>query len=353
MSAPPRVADIVSYLADREWEREAGAWRGASVWSLDGRSVLVPGRDGMADGDLRVREIIDELAKAEQRPRAEIATDITSPLTDVQTYRTFPRDLPSGMTTLNGGVNAHRGIREVLEAAARVLYDGLHSVLPVTRSDEAERLLNTVRLGPALAGSYLLTARIPTDQQRGRELGHQLFDAISAVSEAVNSEDESAFDETVTAGVSAELCTGLSLLSADEEPLEIGFRWARARPTDLPTTTIRLPAGASPRFRTAASRLRQLSVRHAATMTGLIESLHDGGEGSGDRWRIKVRGRLEPSAGSRNRPTIWVRLTGQPTYNQALEAHRDGHQIRAQGALSNTDRRLELHTEPDGFHVLG
>lgn len=73
-----KVSGITAYL------QQAGGWhlmperlRGASIWSHEtGYEVLVPGRDGMGDHDMRVWEILDTLAEVEQRPPAQIATDI-------------------------------------------------------------------------------------------------------------------------------------------------------------------------------------------------------------------------------------------------------------------------------------
>jgi hypothetical protein len=47
-------------------------------------------RDGLADTELRVREILTALTTVEGRPADEIAGDINTPFDDIQLYRTFP-----------------------------------------------------------------------------------------------------------------------------------------------------------------------------------------------------------------------------------------------------------------------
>lgn len=135
MSGPLSVADITSYLADNGWRRQAESWRGAATWSNGGdHNVLVPARDGMGDSELRVREIVDVLTAVEQRPREEIARDISSPLVDTQSYRTLPDGLPSGLTSLTDGLRALQGVRDLFDAATRVVLEGPHFVFPATPS---------------------------------------------------------------------------------------------------------------------------------------------------------------------------------------------------------------------------
>ena len=73
------------------WQRQPHTWNDASIWSnADGREVLVPSSDGLADTDLRVAEIMSALTAVEGRSADEIAGDINTPFNDVQLYRTFP-----------------------------------------------------------------------------------------------------------------------------------------------------------------------------------------------------------------------------------------------------------------------
>jgi hypothetical protein len=112
---------------------------------------------------------------------------------------------------------------------------------------------------------------------------------VTAVVPAAESSELAAFDSTVTAGVSAELCEALSGLAGPRrgQPFEIGFRCARGMRSELPPATVRLPEGAGVVLRAAAARLRQLNVSGEATLTGMVEDLHDDPPGGGDRWRIK------------------------------------------------------------------
>lgn len=353
MTTPLRVTDITSYLADNGWQREPESWRGASIWSdRDGRDVLVPARDAMGDSALRVREILVALTEAEQRPMDQIAQDIAAPLADIQSYRTFPVGLPSGCTTVTAGLRALQGVHDLIDAAARVVLAGPHFNFPGSVPAEVVELLGETRLGPGLPGSYVLSVRVPADQELGRRTGQQLYDAVVAIGEAVEAGDDDAFDDTVTAGVSAELCLALDgLAGGQEQPFEVGFRWARGLPSDLPPTVVAFPEHAGARIRAGAERLRRSDDVGDVTVTGFVEGLHDG-QGGSDRWRVQVRGEVVTAHGSRRRRAVWVRLADRATYDQAFAAQRSGVRVRFRGRLSNTDRRAELRVGPAGLELL-
>jgi hypothetical protein len=357
VSAGLSVADIGTYLAATGWRRQAVVWTSASAWAdAAGREVLLPARDGMGDGELRVRETLDTLAAAEERPRDEIARDIASPLVDTQSYRTFPEGLPGGLTTLTAGLRALGGVRCLFEAAARAVVDGPHVVFGGAAPKSVGDLLDEVQLGPTLPGSYVLTVRVPLDGSlpvtRGesplaRRMLLQLHDAVVAVGAAAAAAAPAgrlaAFDRTVTEGVSANLCEALSDLGgpARERPFAVTFRWARGLPAELPATTVRFEAGMGVVIRDAAQHLRRLDAFGEATVTGAVDGLHDS-PARGDRWRVKVRGELVTGHGARARRTIWVRLDRQSTYNRAIAAHRGLRRVRATGALSRVSGRVEL-----------
>jgi hypothetical protein len=224
-------------------------------------------------------------------------------------------------------------------------------------------LLDRVQLGPTRPGSYVLTVRVPVDEPDqigepivpfGRQVALQIHDAVTAIAPAAESGELAAFDSTVMAGVSAELCEALGGLAGPQrrQPFEIGFRWARGLRSELPPATIRLPEGAGMLLHAAAARLRQLDLSREATATGTVEDLHDDLPGGDDRWRIKVRGELRSDDRVARRRTIWVRLPDQAAYDTAIAAHSEHRRVRAAGVLTSTDGRVELVARPGGLEEL-
>lgn len=352
MSGLLSVADISTYLEHNGWRRR-DAWRGAVVWSHENtHDVLVPARDGMGDGELRVREIVDVLAEIERREPDEIARDIGSPFADQHWYRTFTGGLESGFTTLRNGLNALRGMVTVFSSAARAVVDGPHFAFPEAASSTVDKLVDRVELGTTRAGSYVFPVRVPLgeDPDLARRVSLQLLDATTAARDATTaarSGDLAVFDDAVTAGVSADLCEGMSRLAA-HGGFELGFRWARGLPADQPPAVVAFEQDAGEVLVAAAERLRRHDRARAVTVTGAVESLHDDPSRS-DRRRIKVRGEVAGAQG--NRRVLWVRLRDDDAYHAAIAAHQTRLRVRAAGELSLSSARAELLA--DDFEVLG
>ncbi|SMD06168.1 hypothetical protein [Kibdelosporangium aridum] len=331
MTSTLTVTDIAGYLRDSGWQQRQERWRGASIWVYEEQyEVLVPARDGMGDSDLRVRQIVDTLAQVEDRPTGEIVLDIRMPWSDTQVITMFPHGLPSGFTTLRGGLQALTGVEGALRAAAQ----SVRGDVPA----DVERLLGRVQLGPARAGSYILPVRVPVDDDDalGRQVTRRLHTAVSLLSRA--QPDPNDLRE---AEIPAELCESVSRLG--NRPFEIGFRWARAIPSDLPTVAYTFAEGAATVIRAAAEQLRRMGDPATVTLTGVIQGLRDD-ESRDDRWSIEVRGT--------GRRAVWVRLPDRATYDAAIAAHRAGRQVRVRGEMKTLGRRAELLAGPDGFQLL-
>ncbi|WP_405644386.1 hypothetical protein [Streptomyces sp. NBC_00019] len=357
MTIPLKVADIAGYLAETGWERDPRGWRGASVWHHPGDyEVLVPGRDGMGDNERRVREILRCLSALEDRPAGDIALEIARPRLDKQYFRTFPAGHDPGYTSLLLGAQAVVGVRNLLSAATRTVVQGPHFSFAGRAPGVVGDLLRAAELGPSKAGSYVVETRVPADttaqapsgeQIAGRTVLVQMHEAVSAAQAAVAADEPAAFDETVTAGVSADLCKALSDLSgsARSEPFEITFRWARSQPLDAPSHVVAFPETSGSLLSAAANRLRDLNATGAATLSGVVEGLHDDAAGN-DRWRIKVRGELRTEHAELVRRAVWVRLPDQASYDRAITVHRERQVITVTGELSSATGRVELVPGP-------
>lgn len=352
MTIPLQIADIVSYLATTGWERDADGWHGASVWRHSGDfEVLVPAQDRMGDGERRIRDVLRCLCVLEERPMSEIAAEIARPFLDRQLFRTFPADHDAGYTSLAAGVRAVAGVRSLLGTVTRTVLQGPHFAFTGQPPAAVRDILRAAELGSARAGSYVIEVRLAADatarsgsggELAGRTILVQMLEAVSAARNAVLADSLEAFDDTVTAGVSAELCQALSTFSGRNEPFEITFRWARARPLGTPSHVVEFPPSSEAVFQAAATRLRGLNATGSATVTGVVSGLQDDAEG-GDRWRVKVRGDLQTERVEQSRRTaVWVRLADEAAYDRAIAAHREGRQITISGELSSTAGRVEL-----------
>jgi hypothetical protein len=353
MTVPLTVDDIASYLAEMGWERDPRGWHGASVWQHQGDyEVLVPARDGMGDGERRVREILRCLSAVEERPAGDIALEIARPQMDKQFFRTFPAGHDPGYTSLFLGARTLLGIRDILGVATRTVVQGPHFAFAGRPPGAVGDLLRAAELGPSRAGSHIVevrvaagaSARVPGGEEVvGRAIVVQLLEAVSAAKAAVMADDPAAFDETVMAGVSADLCKALGALSGLDRngPFDITFRWARSQPLDAPLHVVAFPETSGSLLLAAAERLRGLNASGVATVSGVVEGLYDDAAGN-DRWRIKVRGELRTEQAEHARRAVWVRLPDQASYDRAIAVHRERRVITLTGELSSRTGRVEL-----------
>lgn len=355
MTQPLRVLDIASYLAGTGWQRSSQEHRGASVWEhSEDYEVLLPATDRMGDAETRVREVLRCLSALERRPISDIAAEIATPDHDRQFFRTHPSAHEPGYTSLPAGVQAVQGVRSILQSAVRTVVQGPHFAFTGRPPGTVSDLLRRVELGPTRPGSRVIEVRLPADTPANgpavdaRAVFVQLHEAVSVANAAVLTGEPDAFDDSVTAGVSADLCIALSDLAGEtrSEPFEIDFRWARTRPLDIPLGPVEFPSQAGRLLQLGGRRLRGQNASGPATVTGVVEGLHDDPVG-GDRWRIKVRGELRTERTERSRRAVWVRLPDQISYERAIAAHRARVPVSTTGELSSATGRVELVSTGD------
>ena len=379
MNGHPQVRDIRSYLLGGGWTQHDETWRGASIWSnADGREVLVPATDELADMGLRITDILTVLTDAEERPASEIVTDIVTPLVDIQLYQ-IP--VQEGFFSLPAGLHTLQGARTLITVAARAVVQGPLSVIQHGTPAPVTELLRRIELGDGNPGTGTFSVRIPLTTPNGatvsgtpgeatdgpplgRQVGYQLRASIIAAHTAAIQSDPVAFDDAVPAGVSADLCKALAELTGPrhDHAFEISFRWGRGITADVPADAVRFPAEVVPAVAAGAERLRQLeaAARSAASarldsgtamVTGRVASLHGPTRNGG--WLVRVRGDLIVNGVVEGIRTVPVLLGDAVAYDRAIEGHRSGGAVRARGALSRspTGKPIELRVDDGAFGI--
>ena len=234
----------------------------------------------------------------------------------------------------------------------RTVVQGPHFAVGGRVAGTVGEILRAAELGPTRPGSYVVKMRLAADALArapgGNVVGGRLslvhlLEAICAAQTAVVSGEPAPFDETVMAGVSADLCSALCELSGSEgsEPFEMTFRWARSQPLDEPVHVVGVPDAAGPLLGEAAARLCSLNASGAATVSRVIEGLHDDAA-CDDRWSIRVRRELRTEQTERTRRVVWIRLPDQTAYDHAMRVHRERRTIVVTGELPSATGRVEL-----------
>lgn len=359
------ITAVSTYLESAGWSRTDRSWHGGAIWTNGAEEVLVPPRDGMGDSAARLRELLHALAAAEERPVTEVTREIAYPLLDSAAFEGPVGPGPEGFIPLPSGLGALRGVHSMFTASALVVLSD--SRFPADHA--VSELLAGVHLGSTAGRQFALTLLVPLDEgssgqpSLGRRTLVQMHSSALAVREAAGTGDPASFEEVAETGVTAEFCTALSSLAGDElqQPFTLGFRWARGVPAPFPDRRLAFPAGAGEVIRAGAQRLdtdrSQVAASAPAPETGAvsivgrIETLQDTPGGT-NRWRIKIRGALEVEGRRAARRSLWIRLTGQEQYDEALAAHQQHREVRIGGTWTEATRGARIQADPDGLQLV-
>lgn len=330
----PRIRDVTDYLRAHGWET-TGRWRGGVVWTWHEFDVLVPPSDDLVDTPVRLRELLACVADAEGRSPNAVERDITMPAVDVVSYRI--QDRTPGGVALPVGVRAMRAVRDLVAGCARDAADGR---VP----DAVGTLLNRTLLSPAADERFGVDVYLPVEADAARSLGRltalQVLHSSTTVAGAANLPDDTVFAEIARQGVAEDVCFALTDLAGQDRrsSFELGFRWSRLGLAGHDAVTVEFPEGLGERVRAGGRRPHQTERPRSAVVEGPVTSLSD--DANGDRWRIGIRGVLivdrVPTGRHRVVPVL---LDGPRTYDVALNAHREGSVVRAEGTTTRIGRR--------------
>lgn len=351
--------EVSNYLRSSGWQRLETFGR-AAVWGLTRESdefeALVPLEAGLRDYSVRMTDLLRTLAVAEQRTEQEIVRDLTTAHVDTQYFRTHP-DTPPGTIPVTDGIDALEGIRELMIAAAYSLVADPRLVLPPRKPRQVEDFPRQVRLGPSVAGSYVLSAEVPLGAEEraqeslfdqplpfGRRAIMRLHGMIQATrlaaEEAIEGSELSPFTDRVGEGVSTTLCRALARFGGHDRDrrFEVRFSWASAMPLPVGTAPIDFEADTVTMLAQAAEDLTEEHrlIRERAVVTGRVWRTERAGD---ERW-IVVRGAAQIGERVRHR-YVWVRLDADQ-FTQALRAHDSGWRVRLAGVLVRSNNRTEL-----------
>src|SRR5207248_388396 len=137
------------------------------------------------------------------------------------------------------------------------------------------------------------------------------------------------FEESVAAGVSANLCDALVAIGQDAT-ITVAIAWSRVRPPAVQPGPVTIDRSEIPTLATASEYLKRLAPEPDFQLIGWVIDLHrKTSEETGD---VTIYGRTE--AGFRN---VRVAL-GPNDYDVAISAHRDKRVVSCLGTLVRESR---------------
>lgn len=358
--------EIAAYLRGQHWRQVEWIGRKGTVWAstLEGGGeveALLPTDRTLRDYPDRMRDLLDLLAKVEDRSQLEILEDISTSTEDVIRLRLVSPAIESGRISIDSGVRVFEGAYDLVFAAACAVIQP-RPVYPTRKPQQAVDYMKKVKLGQTERGSYVLTVhsavppQLQAQNQQGlfeleepfeRQVMLKLASALGAVQVAAEKAgtmgDLQPFNEAVPFGVSSNLCDAISkLVSASEaKTLTVGFSWATIRPTSAEITRkVVIDADVVPVLQEAARIFRASTPIDNFEILGWVVKLESEDASKSGRVTVatEIDGRIRK---------VQVDLEGED-YEGAITAHRDRQAVRLIGKLVKDNRNYVLHN-PSSF----
>jgi hypothetical protein len=351
--------EVAAYLRSRAWvSREARGGR-ATIWALtvadEEYEALLPLDPAIGDFALRMGDLIQVLAAAEQRSQEEIYSDLLTTTADVVRIRIEDSDLQDGTLPIEVHARIAQKARDLMLAAACAATEA-RAVWHTRKPTQAVDQVRKVRIGQTERSSYVVTVitrvspelhmaqgrlfetEVPFERRMTQTLASSLFHLERAAEEAALSGEFKAFDVSVTKGVSANLCDAVAGLWGEEDRfrnLEFTFSWSPARAPEPNTVRrVRFIADRIPVIREAGRLLRERAPVADFELEGAVVKL-ERAEGS-PTGKVTILGQVE------GKPRRVVVEMDDPNYHYAVLAHDQFKALRCFGSLTREGRSLIL-----------
>lgn len=355
--------EVAAYLRSRGWHEHPSTSRDAALFTLgEDYEVALPLSSNMRDFAFRMIDAIKTLEIAEGRDQTEILADLATSASDVVRVRLADPDARDGSLPLERASEIISRSYDMVLAAACSAVDPKY-YFSSRKPQAASDFMRNVRMGQTERGSFVVTilsrvtpGLVPAQsgifedlpQPFERKVTERLAGALAAIDtsakSAIASGNIDTFEESVTQGVSANLCdalAGMSEADGNQRDVEVSLAWARVRPTFYSSLT-RYQVGRDivPVLREVArvfkSRAPQEDFEARGPVIRLVRVPPDalGGE-------VTIAGFVDGVPRS-----IWLRLDGQE-YNLAGDAFTKRLLICVTGILRKEGRRYWLHSPGD------
>lgn len=284
---------VGAYLRARGWEDRGAFGAFGRVYSsvVDGRNVevVLPTRSKILDFSRRMMELVERIATIENRSVATTIFDLSLTSFDVIRVRSLDADA-FGSIELDDGIHLLEEAKRLLTSSAlAAAADRPRRAWKGRRPETVNEYMQHVRLGQTENASFSLTmlspyAFDPSAQDEmfpkeafGRRVTRTFGGALRAVEAALGdavSESIDAFERTIEAGVSAELCQSLAKLADNDSGVEVSVAWSPAKPLDAPVR-VRLSREDAAILRDVSRNFSYLEPEPGFLIEGLIEEIKE------------------------------------------------------------------------------
>lgn len=285
------AANVLAHLKSRGWTEE-GVWR-QRAWifgrELDGRhwEVLVPQRDAGPGYARNMFETVKVLSEVELVSQFEVFHSLVSAGSDTVRFSSASRN-PNEAPSLHRSMDLSGSAYDLLTSAGRSVEnpspafrgripksvsDYLATVTPIPGYFDDFDLLVHSPVPPKLQGS--LVPNLPFSRRVTQKLANGLETTELAIATATKDGGLSAFDNSESLGVSANLCAAISQL-AEHHDIEISTTWASIHPSNVLAATYRFRQESAEVLNDARIYLSSRAPRLDEDVTGNVVLLKRG-----------------------------------------------------------------------------
>ena len=311
--------------------------------------IIVPRTTRLGDYASAVAALIETFAQVAGQDELTVYRSLATADRDVVRIRAAESN--DGSLSLNDGVDLVGGARNMVLAAACSLHDP-RSVYRPGANREAVELVRQMRLGQTDQGSFVVTLLTPVvpppmptlfadpddhNAPIARRMTRRLLEALAAARQAAEravSGDSNAFGETMTSGVSANLCEALVQIIEPFPALDIGVSWARTRPVMTPGIVVRFGQADAALLGEVARSLRERAPKPEQCLHGFVRILKRDGEELDGTIRLKTE-----IDGQQQSVEAFLE---QADYERAVQAHSDRAPVALKGDLERAGQRWRL-----------
>lgn len=350
--------EVVAYLRSTGWEEARHFQNRASIWTLrigdEEFEAAIPLQQSLGDFALRMGDVVQVLAEAEQRSQVDVYSDLSTAYADVVRIRIADLGMRDGTMSIESYAQAAQRTRDLFLAAACAATEP-RAVWSSKKPQKAIEHFNRLRIGQTERGSYVIKviSRVspfiserngelfereePFERQIVKTLAQSLGEMDSAAERSALSGSYASFAESVEKGVNANLCDAVVGLWGGEgrELLEFTFSWSPARP--VPASVPRKVRFTEDRISVIkeASRIMRLQAKPAdAVVVGPVVKLDR--KSADQPGIVTVVGDVDGRA-----RRVLIELTGDD-YATALHAHGKDASLRVAGTLVREGRSFRL-----------
>lgn len=359
-----RPIDVSMYLRSKGWKRSFSFENNyGSVWNFvnpqgEEIEILLPEDQTLLDYKTRMLELFNTIELVENRPATSIVNDISNSGADVLRFRIASSETYTGTIPITLASSLSKGVETLLLAAACATISP-KSYFPRMSYVEAKEYLQNCKMGQSEKGSYVVTVLSPVspalltqkslfpdyeaDESYERKVLYTLFNGLHHLKNALLEGTGEAIEQTISSGVSANLCEALTLMQPNNDigELEIGVSWSPVRPIkrNVPQQKVKFTKDIFPLLSESVKFLRQTAPIEGYELRGLVRRL--------DSVDPTMGGKISVVALMDNKPvSVSFELPSQ-TYQVAVKAHSSGSMLFCKGTLEKEGKGYKLYNISD------